>query len=373
MRALIAVLVVTLSPSLPAAAQASFDIPPYLFVDTAQAVTVAWRPLVPVDRPVVELFRRGVPWLRLEAERAGDVFRVALPLPCDLDDEVAYRVPGMTEPAPVERPSCAADKPIRFSFITDTQMDTVVARKAAERIAAQRPAFVLHGGDMVQSGGSDEQWAEYLRSIAPFARSRPLVPAAGNHDWYFDSEGENLAKFFGLTPEHAYFRYTAGAVDVFVLNSSPLTGREQRNAQLAWLRSALSDARRDRPNGWRVVVFHHPPFSLGIAHAGYLWEPRASALRKYYVPLFEDEGVHLVLNGHTHLFERSFKDGVHYLTGGAAGGWMGWFGGDNPYSSLSRQVRTVSHFEASADRLSVVTEDLEGYEVDRLELSAPAR
>ena len=38
----------------------------------------------------------------------------------------------------------------------------------------------------------------------------------------------------------------------------------------------------------------------------------SSILEKYKVPL--------VLSGHTHMYERSYKNGVHYIVAGPAGG-----------------------------------------------------
>jgi predicted phosphodiesterase len=350
----------------PAGAAPAFDIPPYLFFDPGSSLQVAWRPVDDAARGIVELFKDGAPWQRVQAERDDDLFRALLVVPCDVDGDIAYRVEGMTSPARLQRPHCAREQTtVRFSFLTDTQMDTAIAREAAQRVAARDGDFVLHGGDHVQSGGSEEQWTEYLRSIEPFASRSPLVPAAGNHEFFFDADGDNLAKYFAQSRERSWFRFSSGPVDIFVLNSAVLRDRELCLDQLAWLREELG---RDARGRWRIVVFHHPPFSLGIGHAPFVWAPGRAELRKYYVPLLEEAGVDLVLNGHTHLFERSFKDGVHYLVGGPTGGIMGWFGGDNPFATFAHEARTVSHFTVSPDSLVVVTEDLNGNLLDELTL-----
>jgi len=43
-------------------------------------------------------------------------------------------------------------------------------------------------------------------------------------------------------------------------------------------------------------------------------------MRRRLEPLLREYGIKLVLSGHTHMYERSFKDGVHYVVAGPAGG-----------------------------------------------------
>ena len=45
----------------------------------------------------------------------------------------------------------------------------------------------------------------------------------------------------------------------------------------------------------------------------------------------EKYGVKLILSGHTHMFERSYKDGVNYLVAGPAGGRANKPTFKNPY------------------------------------------
>ena len=66
---------------------------------------------------------------------------------------------------------------------------------------------------------------------------------------------------------------------------------------LEWLNNDLRSTRQF----WRVVYFHHPPYGAGPnqndVHS--LW------IRQYAVPIFEANGVQLVLNGHEHSYQRS--------------------------------------------------------------------
>lgn len=38
------------------------------------------------------------------------------------------------------------------------------------------------------------------------------------------------------------------------------------------------------------------------------------------IPLVEKYGVKIVFSGHTHIYERSFKNNIHYIIGGPSGG-----------------------------------------------------
>ena len=82
-------------------------------------------------------------------------------------------------------------------------------------------------------------------------------------------------------------------------------------AQAAWLKDQLS---QPRPEGvqWRLALFHEPPYSSG-PHP-----PSAGAL-KHFCPYLENGGVDLVLNGHTHLYERSLVGRLNYVTVGGGG------------------------------------------------------
>ena len=152
-----------------------------------------------------------------------------------------------------------------FSFITDTQLGPEVAQQFAERVRRARPSFVLHGGDLVQFGGSAAQWRNLLRALHPFTRTTPLIAAVGNHEYSFDKKGKNLARYLGYAgPEQTWFSHRAGPVEIFVLNSVLVGDDDVNAAQRAWLEGALkrSDAT------WKIALFHHPVFSRGMMHSG---------------------------------------------------------------------------------------------------------
>lgn len=137
-----------------------------------------------------------------------------------------------------------------------------------------------------------------------------------------------------------------------------------RFKQLGWLKTELQ-----KPSRWKVVFYHHPAFSRSIANMPVAPKKEYLALRQDYIPLFEQYHVDLVLNGHTHLYEHSFKSGIHYLTMGPAGGMMGTYGAINKYALESHLKRTIAEIEASQDEMRIVTTDLDGKTVSEFTLN----
>lgn len=70
-------------------------------------------------------------------------------------------------------------------------------------------------------------------------------------------------------------------------------------AQFAWLQRSLEESVRERPDGWRIVLLHHPLYTSIVNHCE---RPDVLGLRANLLSLLKDR-VHLVLAGHAHAFE----------------------------------------------------------------------
>jgi hypothetical protein len=108
-----------------------------------------------------------------------------------------------------------------------------------------------------------------------------------------------------------YYSFNYGKVHIVSLDSQ-LSARDttQRSTMKTWLDRDLADA--STKADWTVVIFHHPPYSKGANHDS---DSTASTLaidrpqldmRNEFVPVFQQYGVDLVLNGHSHSYERSY-------------------------------------------------------------------
>jgi phosphodiesterase/alkaline phosphatase D-like protein len=108
-----------------------------------------------------------------------------------------------------------------------------------------------------------------------------------------------------------YYSFNYGKVHVVSLDSQ-LSARDttQRATMKAWLDRDLADA--STKADWTIVIFHHPPYSKGANHDSdstsitlSIDKPQID-MRNEFVPVFQKYGVDVVLNGHSHSYERSY-------------------------------------------------------------------
>lgn len=76
--------------------------------------------------------------------------------------------------------------------------------------------------------------------------------------------------------------------------------------QYQWLEH---DLQQDK-SMWKIVYFHHPPYTMGSHNSD--TEADLVAIRKNIARLLEKYGVDLVINGHSHTYERSWLQKGHY-------------------------------------------------------------
>src|SRR5215831_6505350 len=73
-------------------------------------------------------------------------------------------------------------------FFLNREQNEAARRKLVQQIAEkERPAFVVHLGDLVAEGGDRTEWEYFDRLMSPLTvRDIPIVPALGNHDYWGD-------------------------------------------------------------------------------------------------------------------------------------------------------------------------------------------
>jgi hypothetical protein len=264
-----------------------------------------------------------------------------------------------TAPAPGASP-----QPFTFTAFADQSVSTH-AQGADQVVAAQRPAFHLLAGDIAYADsdgrgfrpaladGPDTDafdpnvWNQYLSQIAPVAARVPWMVAMGNHDmealyspdgyggqvcrWAFPGNGPEIC------PTVYSFRYENVAFLALDANDVSYEIRANlgysRGQQTAWIASELSRYRSDPGIDFIVVFLHHCAYSTGRTHGS------DGGIREHWSPLFDQNQVDLVINGHNHVYERTdpirggivrrqvppggvaqpVTDGTTYLTVGGGG------------------------------------------------------
>jgi hypothetical protein len=192
-------------------------------------------------------------------------------------------------------------------------------RQLIATIAAQeRPAFVVHLGDMVVSGASAFEWRYFDHLVSPLgARGIRIRPLLGNHDyWGNDSVALERATTRQRFPELAtrFYAATHRGLGLIWLDSN-LRGR-RGHAQARWYRATLA-AFECSPSTRAVLVFtHHPPFSNGKGK-----QPEDYVVEQILPPFLQSPKARVMLSGHVHGYERFERAGkVFVVTGGAGGG-----------------------------------------------------
>lgn len=346
--------------------KATFKIKPYLFTVLGQQIGIGWQYNEEIARFVttdVELFD-GNNLIQTIHDTTDDGFKFAiLPLAsCGFGKNIGYRVTGQIQITRIAEIPCGdSAEPVRFSFMADTQEGPKFDRVFAEQVRAFPASAVLNGGDLVQTGTKYQDWVEFFDAMDPVGASRILFPSVGNHEYRNDEKAPLWKRFFRTEAKDAHYAFDLGAARVITINSGFEDDPSLRSSQLEWLRQQLA-----LPAKWKIVFFHHPPYSVGFFN-----NPRAPrkefvTLQDYYVPLFEEYKVDLVLNGHVHLFETAEKNGVHYLIVGPAGGKMGVYGNKDPYMKKTARERSVVHLEAAPDHLRALSMSIDGTVLDDL-------
>lgn len=350
-----------------------FKIEPYLFATGDKILQVAWQYCDSVDSGFsdniaapVEVTLDKATSRRVRPRKTGKLWVADLPVDfCgDRSETVAYQVNGMRFPAQIERIPCPhSGQNAKFSLIADAQEGPEFVEMIARQIATFPGQAILSAGDLVQTGSSYADWIDYFNSMSLVGRSRVTFAAIGNHEYRSKPETNYWQDFFQKKPTEAYYSTWIGPVHLIVLNSGFEDDPSLIESQMPFLQNELA-----KPAAWKVVMLHHPPYSQGIAQIRHAPKKEHLILRERYIPLFDLYGVDLVLAGHTHVYERSKRNAIFYVTAGPAGGKMGLMGAENRYSQKAIRERTVSHFEANADELRMVTVDKNGEFVDSLRL-----
>lgn len=180
------------------------------------------------------------------------------------------------------------------------------------------------------------QWSTMDKNIAPMApfiwplgpsnlstgapdRQNRFYPCPGNHDWIDQSKGPLYAYFKMLPWLNGSYFYDIRLKDVHVFSIDSDTGQDKLNGthytskQAMWLKRALASS--DAP--WKIVMFHHPPFSSG----------RHGSTNRMKWP-FLQWGASAVLSGHDHSYERILHhSGFPYFVNGLGGASLTSFGG----------------------------------------------
>ena len=227
---------------------------------------------------------------------------------------LACALPGAAAPA--------GPASFRFAILGDRtgEAQPGVYEQAWRETAAERPAFVVAAGDLIQ--GLDDatapaQWRDLNRLLQPFAKL-PLYVVPGNHD-IWSQASEALFQRQTRRPPHYSFDYADAHFTVLDNSRSD----ELPAAELSFLEDDLK-AHAAQP--LKFVFMHRPSWLIDVAVRNPNFALHRLA-RKY--------GVRYVISGHLHGLLHFELEGVTYVSMASSGGHLrasaeygdGWFFG----------------------------------------------
>lgn len=212
--------------------------------------------------------------------------------------------------------------PTTFAAIGDFGSDYISTRRVSKLVRDWQPQFVITLGDNNYPSGSaatiDRNIGNFYREfIAPYrgrygagALTNRFFPCLGNHDWVTPGAKPYL-DYFDLPGNERYYTFTRGPIQFFCLDSDEREpdGTSPDSPQGQWLQQKLTNSLAV----WKLVYFHHAPYSSGVAHGTHTGE---TARMRWP---FHEWGVDAVLAGHDHIYERVHTNGLVYFVNGLGG------------------------------------------------------
>jgi len=183
--------------------------------------------------------------------------------------------------------------------------DKTMLRLAVRYINHLDPAFVIFGGDLIDTAKSTEAYQDFNDIVANL--EMPAHCAIGNND-----EADLFAAYIGAD----YHSFTHEGYTFIVVNTMLWVNYVPGATETmdAWLLSELQTASQQESP---VFVAGHHPLSAKMVDVDYDSPPVAQAKSENVLELFQQYGVVAYLSGHLHMNIVSDYDGIQMVTTGA--------------------------------------------------------
>lgn len=184
--------------------------------------------------------------------------------------------------------------------------------------------WIWLGDNAYESGFNSEYQANVFtnNTFESVLKNTVVWPAPGNHDYnnhlpfspspaYYDIFSLPTAGECGglASGTEKYYSYNYGNIHFIVLDSYD-ESRSSTGTMATWLLNDLNA--NSQP--WVIAYWHHPPYTKGSHNSdnSSFLDGELVDIRQNIIPILESKGVDLVLNGHSHVYERSYLLDGHY-------------------------------------------------------------
>jgi hypothetical protein len=204
----------------------------------------------------------------------------------------------------------AKQEPAPFSFVYfgDAQNEILSKWSRVIRMSYEKApdaSFAIHAGDIVDNGHHDILWAEWFKAGGWIHSQRTGIPVVGNHEIRplpNVTKGKTLSIIwrpqFNLPEEPSLpepLQETVYTVDYQGVRIIVLNSLQEVEAQADYIRKQM-----ERPGAnWTILTSHYSIFSP---------RPKRDYLSsRLWLPIIEELGIDLVLQGHDHVYVRGHQ------------------------------------------------------------------
>jgi len=188
---------------------------------------------------------------------------------------------------------------------------------ATAGVSPNQTDMILFLGDNAYNDGTDSEYQAAVFDVyGDMLKKSVAWSTLGNHDGHSATSSTQTGPYYDIfsfptaaecggtsSGTEAYYSYDYANIHFIVLESHQLYNDA---TQMAWCLSDIQATTQD----WIVAIFHHPPYTKGSHNSDS--ETQLVAMRNNFLSILEDNGVDLVLSGHSHSYERSYFINGHY-------------------------------------------------------------
>ena len=164
-------------------------------------------------------------------------------------------------------------------------------------------SFLLSAGDQVNTASDEEQYVGYLEHDE--LTGLPVATVIGNHDSGSIAYDEhfnvpNESSVYGTTNAGGDYYFVYNHVLFLILNSNDTSAAEHR----AFMEAAIA-ATAGQDITWKVVSFHHSVYTVA-SHSSDSYITSETGFKNTMVPILDELGIDVVLQGHDHVYCRTY-------------------------------------------------------------------
>jgi len=190
-------------------------------------------------------------------------------------------------------------------------------------------------GDNAYNAGTDAEYTTNFFGIygGSILKNHKLYPVPGNHDYANSTTNQDVHSncpyysIFNLpsageaggvaSNKEEYYSYDVGNVHFLALDAYGEESNKRiydtTGAQALWIKSDL--AANAFTGKWIVAYWHHPPYTMGSHNSDS--ETELISMRENFIRILERYGVDMIINGHSHDYERSLLMKGYYKVNAA--------------------------------------------------------